>query len=169
MPEGSIPSGDSMEGKGLSYSRRRVAYVGGTFDLFHPGHVHLLEAVKYQGYYVVVALNTDEFNEEYKGFRPIMTLEERIEVVRACQYVDAVVVNTGGADSKPSILAVRPSVIAHGKDWTGDSLARQMGLSDEFMREHGIDFLYVELARYDDGSKISTSEIKRRVIEQHEE
>ncbi|HEX9266475.1 MAG TPA: adenylyltransferase/cytidyltransferase family protein, partial [Candidatus Limnocylindria bacterium] len=73
--------------------------MGGTFDLFHLGHVNLLRNAKKHADIVVVALNTDEFNEQYKGKRPVMTLAERRAVLEACRYVDVVDVNTGGADS----------------------------------------------------------------------
>jgi glycerol-3-phosphate cytidylyltransferase len=43
-----------------------VVYTGGTFDLFHSGHVNLLRRCSEIGT-VVVSLNTDEFIEKYKG------------------------------------------------------------------------------------------------------
>ena len=54
-------------------------YLGGTFDLFHPGHVRLLERASRLGE-VWVALNTDEFASEYKR-KPILTLDERLSLI----------------------------------------------------------------------------------------
>ena len=44
-----------------------VVYTGGTFDLFHTGHVELLEYCAMLGTDVVVSLNTDDFIKSYKG------------------------------------------------------------------------------------------------------
>lgn len=144
------------------------AYVGGTFDIFHPGHVALLRKTAARASYVTASLNTDEFVKEYKGAPPVMTLQERLEVVGSCRYVDNVVVNTGGADSKPAILRARPDVIVHGTDWVGDSLMKQMGLTQEFMDEHGISFLYIPVL-LDGEEKVSASEIKERIYKRAEQ
>lgn len=130
-------------------------YVGGTFDLFHPGHVELLKRCNRLGE-VWVSLNTDEFAARYK--RPtIMTLEERTVMLGACRYVTQVVVNEGDEDSKPAILGVRPRYIVHGTDWQGFDLMRQMGLTVDFLKEHGIGLVYQP---YTEG--ISSSDIIKR-------
>lgn len=142
---------------------RRV-YVGGTFDLFHAGHVALLRRAKlaFPQTQVIVSLNRDEFAARYKR-RPVLTLLERIEVVSACRYVDLAVVNEGDEDSRPAILGTSATHILHGTDWTDDGLKRQMGLTDAWLEEHGVEMLYVP---YTDG--ISTSEIIQRAAAAHE-
>ena len=50
----------------------KIVYTGGTFDLFHAGHVNFLKQCKKIGDQVVVALNTDEFIFDYKGKSPII-------------------------------------------------------------------------------------------------
>jgi len=142
---------------------RRV-YVGGTFDLFHAGHVALLRRSKlaFPQTHVIVSLNKDEFAARYKR-PPVLTLRERIEVVSACRYVDTVAINEGDEDSKPAILGTGATHIVHGTDWTDDGLMRQMGLTESWLEEHDIQMLYVP---YTDG--ISTSEIIRRAAAAHE-
>lgn len=135
------------------------AYIGGTFDLFHVGHVRLFQAAKEKFGYVCVAINTDEFAERYKR-KPIMTLDERGSVVAACSFVDEIIVNEEGEDSKPTILKVKPDVIVHGDDWTGEGLMKQMGLTQEFLDEHSI---MMEYLPYTAG--ISTSDIIKRIHE----
>ena len=84
----------------------KIVYSGGTFDLIHSGHIRFLRACRRiagdEGQ-VVLALNTDEFVETYKGKAPVMTYDERKTVLLACKYVDDVVPNLSGADSKPTI------------------------------------------------------------------
>lgn len=124
----------------------KIAYIGGTFDLLHPGHIELFKRIKMHRIdKIVVALNTDEFTLKYKGRLPIVSLPGRMEMLRHCTLVDSVVVNTGNEDSKPAIMVVRPDYIVHGDDWTGPALMKQMGLSEEFLEEHGIEMLYIPL------------------------
>src|SRR6266571_3396292 len=80
----------------LNDQRGRLAYIGATMDLLHPGHVRFLQWAKSVCKVVVVALNTDDFVAQYKS-RPIQTLAERTEMLDGCRYVDGVTVNVGGA------------------------------------------------------------------------
>lgn len=142
--------------------------MGGTFDILHPGHVALFRKTAEIAHYVTVSLNTDEFVREYKGAPPVMSLDERAAVIEACRYVDDVIVNIGGADSKPAIVKAQPDVIIHGSDWTGTSLMQQMGLTEEFMERHGISFYYIPVLPGPGSQKISSGDIKERIYQRAE-
>lgn len=132
-------------------------YTGGTFDLFHAGHVSFLQQCAQYGE-VVVALNTDEFIETYKGKPPVMTFEERATVLNACQYVANVVPNLNGADSKPTILNVQPNIIIIGSDWAERDYYQQMSFTQQWLNQHNIALCYIP---YTQG--ISTTQIKKRL------
>lgn len=136
------------------------AYIGGTFDLFHPGHVKLFSDVKAKFGTVIVSLNTDEFAARYKR-KPILSLDERGVLVSSCAYVDEVIVNEGCEDSTVAILKSKPDVIIHGDDWTGPELMKQMGITQAFLDEYQISMFYFP---YTQG--ISTSEIMKRIKDQ---
>lgn len=135
----------------------KIVYNGGTYDLFHAGHVNFLRQCAILGD-VVVALNTDEFIEEYKGRRPVMTYDERRKVLEACKYVTRVIPNTGGADSKISIEQVSPDVVAIGTDWLTKNYYHQMNFTQEWLDAHNIVLVYIP---YTD--EISTTAIKARM------
>lgn len=139
-------------------------YVGGTFDLFHSGHARFLEHCQSFGK-VVVALNTDEFAARYKR-RPILSLAERHDLLGSCKYVDKVVVNVGNENTGLTIdlmpLNVRISHIAHGDDWTGESLLKQLGLDQDWLDFRGIRMLYIPYTK-----GISTSDIIGRINGEH--
>lgn len=123
-----------------------IVYTGGTFDLFHPGHVFLLEQCRELAGptgAVVVGLNTDEFVEAYKGIVPTMTFAERRRVLHACEFVDLVVSNVGGADSKPALEVVRPDLIAIGEDWAARDYYAQMGFDPLWLAERSIVLKYL--------------------------
>jgi cytidyltransferase-like protein len=135
-------------------------YTGGTFDLFHPGHVDLLKECSRYGK-VIVALNTDEFVKEYKGKKPVMFYEERFAMLFACKYVYGIVKNFGGADSRPVIERVKPSYIAIGSDWLEKDYLKQMNIDAKFLEENEIRLIY--LPRPADDNRISSTEIKKRI------
>jgi glycerol-3-phosphate cytidylyltransferase len=139
-----------------------IVLTGGTFDMFHKGHVNLLrQCAKIAGAEgrVFVSLNTDEFITEYKGKPPIMSYEERQSVLTSCLYVSGVVENIGGADSKPVIRLVQPDFIVIGSDWARRDYYQQMQFTQEWLDERGIVLCYVP---YTEG--ISTTELKRRIL-----
>lgn len=138
-----------------------IVYTGGTFDLFHSGHVNLLARCKeIAGTYgkVVVSLNTDEFIEAYKGKPPVCSTQERMAVLEACKYVDEVVLNVGGADSKIAIEMVDPNYIVVGSDWAKKDYYKQMQFTQEWLDERLIGLVYVP---YTDS--ISSTDIKKRL------
>lgn len=138
-------------------------YVGGTFDLFHRGHVNLLRgAYRLAGEdpEVIVALNTDEFVEAFKGRRPVISYSDRAEVLRSCRYVDVVVPNVGGADSKPSLMAVRPDLIVVGSDWQDRDYHAQIGASPKWLASRGINLVFLPYT-----TDISSSSIRERLTQ----
>lgn len=132
-------------------------YTGGTFDLPHAGHVNFLQKCAELGE-VIVALNSDEFIAEYKGKPPVMTYKDRAKVLREMRSVSEVVKNIGGADSKGTVLAVNPDIIAIGSDWARKDYYAQMGFDQDWLDERGISLIYIPYTK-----GISTTELKRRL------
>jgi glycerol-3-phosphate cytidylyltransferase len=119
----------------------RCAYIGGTFDCLHRGHLALLDKAGKIAQSVVVSVNRDEFAERYKR-RPLMPLADRIAVLSACRLVDDVILNGGDEDSRPAIALSGCDVIVHGSDWhRGNGLLEQMGLTDAWLQAHGIELI----------------------------
>jgi glycerol-3-phosphate cytidylyltransferase len=143
-----------------------TVYTGGTFDLFHSGHVNFLRQCKKiagQGIergVVVVSLNTDEFIKRFKGKPPLYSYAEREVILRGCRYVDEVVPNIGEQDSTIAINMVRPDFIVIGSDWAKKDYYAQMGFTQKWLDDAGITLIYVP---YTEG--VSTTELKRRLVE----
>ena len=140
----------------------RILYTGGTFDIFHYGHVNLLRQCKMIADKVIVSLNSDEFIKEYKGEYPILRYDERVQGVSECKYVDKVIKNTGGIDSKPAIIKSNANIIAIGTDWAERDYYQQMGFTQDWLDKNGIVLVYLPDSRH----LISTSDIRAR-MEKH--
>ena len=132
-----------------------IVYTGGTFDLLHVGHLELLRELRrvvgHSGS-LVASVNRDEFVERYKGRPPIQPLSERIEMVRACRFVDAVVVNIGDEDSRVAIEVVAPDVIGIGTDWLDPDhderrYHAQLGVTPDWLSDRGIRIEYIPRTR----------------------
>jgi glycerol-3-phosphate cytidylyltransferase len=139
---------------------KKTLYTGGTFDIFHYGHTNLLKKCSMIADEVIVALNTDEFINEFKGRFPVMSYRERELALLNCPYVDKVIPNFSGADSKPTIMSINPSIIAIGDDWAHKDYYSQMQFTQEWLDENEIVLLYIPYTK-----SISTSEIIKRVKE----
>jgi glycerol-3-phosphate cytidylyltransferase len=138
-----------------------VVYTGGTFDLFHSGHVNLLKRCKQiagEGGLVVVSLNTDDFIMRYKGSAPICSETERKAVLESCVYVDQVIMNVGDSDSKIAIESVSPDYIVIGSDWAKKDYYKQMGFDQDWLDKNDIGLCYVPYTK-----AISSSDIKKRM------
>lgn len=100
----------------------KVILTNGCFDLLHVGHIRYLHAAKELGGKVVVALNSDASVRELKGEgRPLMSEQERAEILAALTDVDAIVVFPE-PDVRAIIREIRPDVQAKGTDYTEDSV-----------------------------------------------
>lgn len=113
------------------------AYVGGTFDTLHRGHLALFANARRIARELCVSVNTDEFAARYKRI-PMMPLADRIAVLSQLRCVDQVVVNVGHEDSRQAILHSGSDCIIHGSDWHGESLMKQMGFDQAWLDQHGL-------------------------------
>lgn len=95
-----------------------VALTYGTYDLFHVGHVRLFQRIKQRFDRLVVAVSTDEFNA-LKGKRSVVPYADRMEMVRACRWVDEVIAEADWAQKEIDILRHAADALVMGDDWAG--------------------------------------------------
>ena len=107
-----------------------IGYTQGTFDMFHIGHLNLIRNAKRHCDYLIVGVNKDELVESYKNKRPIIPLEERVEIVRAIRYVDEVIA-TDTLDKTKIWEKVHFDEIYIGDDWKGNERWEKTGKAME--------------------------------------
>jgi glycerol-3-phosphate cytidylyltransferase len=69
----------------------KFGYTTGVYDLFHVGHVKLLNQAKLLCDRLIVGVSTDELVKEYKKRTPLIPFEERVEILSNIRCVDLVV------------------------------------------------------------------------------
>lgn len=99
-------------------SSSRIVITYGTFDLFHYGHVRLLQRLSMLGSELIVGCSTDEFNA-IKGKRSVMTFQQRREILESCRYVDRVIPEENWGQKRTDIVNYNVSIFAMGDDWAG--------------------------------------------------
>ena len=90
----------------------------GTFDLFHVGHVRLLERLKASSDRLIVGCSTDEFNV-IKGKKCIFHYRDRAEILSSCRYVDFVFPEETWDQKVNDIKKYNADIFAIGDDWVG--------------------------------------------------
>ncbi len=98
-------------------------------DLLHYGHLRFFRKCKQHCDYLIVGVYTDELTVTYKR-KPVMTFEERIEMIRALRIVDEVrkVVNKDATPMLRRLVKEGYNVeyLFHGTDWTaGEVLGKE--------------------------------------------
>ncbi|HEX4998665.1 MAG TPA: D-glycero-beta-D-manno-heptose 1-phosphate adenylyltransferase [Terriglobia bacterium] len=107
----------AREARGLQSSGRRLVFTNGCFDLLHPGHIALLRQARALGDALAVAINSDASVRRLKGAnRPILSENERAEILAALEMVDFVCVFDEDTPLE-TILKIRPDVLVKGADW----------------------------------------------------
>jgi len=69
----------------------KIGFTCSTFDLFHAGHVAMLEECKRNCDYLIVGLQTDPSIDRKEKNKPIQSIVERYVQLSACKYVDEIV------------------------------------------------------------------------------
>lgn len=90
----------------------------GTFDLFHIGHLRLLQKLKNLGNKLIVGVSTDEFNLT-KGKKTIIPFEQRSEIVLNLKQVDLVIAEVCWQQKIKDIKNYNVNIFAIGDDWQG--------------------------------------------------
>ncbi len=121
-----------------------VGYTTGVFDLFHIGHLNLLQQAKSNCDRLIVGVSTDELVETYKNKTPIIPFEERIEIVSALKCVDEVIPQSH-RDKIAAYHDIKFDVMFVGSDWKGSVLFSAV---EAELAEYGVKVIYFEYTNH---------------------
>lgn len=97
----------------------RTVITFGTFDVFHVGHLRVLERAAALGDRLVVGVSADALNKRKKGRVPVFSERERLAIVAALRVVDEVFVEESLEQKREYILRYGADVLVMGDDWAG--------------------------------------------------
>lgn len=129
-------------------------YTTGVFDMFHIGHLNVLNNAKSNCDYLIVGVSTDGLVESYKNKKPIIPFEERKEIVKNIKCVDKVV-DQVNMNKLEALLNNNCDAIFVGDDWRGTE--KWLNYEKEFLR-YNIDVVYLPY------TKGTSSTLLREVI-----
>lgn len=116
----------------------KIGYTTGVFDLFHVGHLEILEKAKEQCDYLVVGVSTDDLVQSYKHKKPVIPYEDRARIVSSIKCVDKVVPQTT-LDKSVAWNEIKFDVLFHGDDWNKTSVYNE---NESKLIPLGVEFVY---------------------------
>jgi len=102
----------------FTFKQYNTCITYGTFDLFHIGHLKLLERIKGMCSNLIVAVSTDEFNE-LKGKKCVIPYEQRAAIVSGIKYVDKVIPENNWEQKLTDVEKYNVDCFVIGADWEG--------------------------------------------------
>ena len=97
----------------------RTVITFGTFDVFHVGHLRIIERAASYGDRLVVGVSADARNRAKKGREPVFSEGERLAIVGALKAVDEVFVEESLELKRHYIEKYSADVLVMGDDWAG--------------------------------------------------
>ena len=125
----------------------KIVLTYGTFDMFHIGHLNLLNRLKSLGDKLIVAVSTDEFNS-IKGKKTLIPFEQRALIVQNIKCVDMVISEKNWEQKIDDIKKYNVDIFAMGDDWKGKF---------DFLKD------YCEVIYLPRTQNISTTELKKEL------
>lgn len=127
-----------------------IGYTSGVYDLFHIGHLNLLRNAKGMCNKLVVGVTVDEL-VTYKGKQAMIPFEDRAEIVRAIEYVDAVVPQYD-MNKLDMCRKLKADILFVGDDWYDTP---KWGKIEEELKDIGVRVVYFPYTRGISSTKIS--------------
>ena len=135
----------------------KIGYTDGVYDLFHVGHLNMINTAKQNCEYLIVGVHGDEVVKEYKHRMPIINANDRRKIVASIKGVDKAVINRFRDKLKLWEL-YHFDVVFIGDDWKG---TQRWNDFEKILNKIGVDVVYVPYTK-----GISTTEIRQKIMEE---
>jgi cytidyltransferase-like protein len=137
---------------------KRILAIG-VFDLFHVGHLRFLQFARAQGPHLSVAVTSDAITQMNKHKTPIISQEQRLEIIQGLSWVDHAFIvdeSTANTEAMANLIAEQKfDVVITGNAWEGSTRWTNLQLA---LNKRNIQVLY---APHTEG--ISSTDILKRI------
>lgn len=117
----------------------KVGYTQGCYDMFHIGHLNLLNNAKKQCEYLIVGVNSDELVQNYKNKIPVISEVDRSIIVRNIKSVDeCIIVDT--LDKEEILKKINFNAIFIGDDWKDN---KRWNETKENLKKYNVDVVFL--------------------------
>lgn len=154
-----------MANRQMKKKRRTLVLASGVFDLLHLGHVRFLEEAKKAGgknAELVVIVARDSTVESRKGKKPIMSEDQRRALVESLKVVDEAILGYENFSLDQVVDKIKPDIIAMGYDQKDMTRAVEKAIAKK-----GLQIKIVRVGKFGEDELNSSSEIKRKIIEEY--
>ena len=117
----------------------KIGYTQGTYDLFHIGHLNLLENAKKQCDYLIVGVNSDDLVYHYKKKVTASNQNERAKILSYMRMVDKVII-TNTLDKEKVYEKIKFDAIFIGDDWKGNDRWKE---TEQQLSKYGVPVVYL--------------------------
>ena len=115
----------------------KIGITFSAFDLFHAGHVKMLEDAKRECDYLICGLQTDPTLDRPEKNRPVQTVVERYIQLKACKFVDEIVPYATEQDLEDVLRSFKIDVRIIGDEYASKSFTGR-----QYCEEKGIDLYF---------------------------
>jgi glycerol-3-phosphate cytidylyltransferase len=99
--------------------KNKTVVTFGTFDIFHVGHLRLLEKARATGTHLIVGVSTDKLNFDKKGRYPVYSEDERKEIILSLKCVDSIFDEESLEQKGEYLERYNADILVMGDDWEG--------------------------------------------------
>lgn len=131
---------------------KKIGYTTGVFDMFHIGHLNVLQRAKLECDYLIVGVTTDELSAEAKGKTPIVPFQERMKIVESIKFVDEVVPQVN-YDKFEAWNNYKFDIMFVGDDWKGSAKWEEL---EKKFKEKGVEIMYFSYTQHTSSTKLRT-------------
>lgn len=134
----------------------KIGYTDGVYDLFHVGHLNMLQTASMYCDYLIVGVHGDAVVEEYKNRKPIVNENDRRRIIESIKGVDRAEI-TRFRDKLKLWELYHFDAVFIGDDWKG---TERWVKYEKALGDIGVDVIYVPYTK-----GISTTKIREKIAE----
>ena len=131
-------------------------FAPGAWDLFHVGHLALINRARNMASILIIGIDTDESIKEKKGAPPIIPFLDRVSIVRGCTAVDMIYKTKSGSVDVLQLQQLGIDVVVLGSDWKNKDLAGK-----KKAKAAGINFVYFPYTEHTSSTQIQAKILER--------
>lgn len=137
----------------------KIGFTCGVYDLFHIGHLNLLEKCKQHCDYLIVGICTDDYVRTFKNKEPVINENDRMRIIGALKCVDEVafVSNEETVDKVLAWNKFKFDVLFAGDDWKGTERFKE---TERAFKENNLD---IEVVFFPYTQGVSTTQLRARM------